>query len=57
MLLLPHARLKTRPRQTKRPARRRVEKKLSEVHGNYYSSIKIYKETNIHFKILADNMF
>ena len=44
--LLPQAWLRAWPRRTRRPAKRHVAKKLPELHGNYYSSIKIYKETN-----------
>ena len=44
-----------RPRCTRRPVKRNVEKKLPEVHGDYYNQIKIYKDTNNHYKILNDD--
>ena len=46
-----------RPRRTRRPAKRRVEKELPELHENYYNLIKFYKETNVNYNILAGNMF
>ena len=46
--LLPQARLRSRLRRTRLPSKRHMTKKLPELHGNYYSSIIIYKETNIH---------
>ena len=55
--LLPHAILMSLLRRTRRPAKNHVAKKLPKAHGNYYNQIKIYKETNIQFKILVDNMF
>ena len=55
--LLPHARLMARPRHTRRPAKFHVGKKLPKMHGNYNNRIKIYNQTNTHYKILADNMF
>ena len=55
--LLPQARLMAWPGRTNRTAKCHVVKKLPKVHGNYYSSIKIYKDTGIQYKILADNMF
>ena len=45
-----------RPRRTRRPDKRHMAKKLPEVHGGYYFSVKIYKEMNIEKK-LADNIF
>ena len=45
------------PHRMRHPAKFHVVKNLPEVHGNYYSSIRIYKETNIIDKILSDNMF
>ena len=45
--LLPHVIIMAWPRRTGRPAKCHVKKKLPEVHGNYYSSIRIYKEMNI----------
>ena len=33
------------------------DKKLPKVHVNYYYQIKNYKEMNINYKILTDNMF
>ena len=54
--LLPHARIRARPCCTRRPDKRHMEKTLPEVHGDYKSSIQIYKETNINLKLLADNL-
>ena len=56
ILLSTHVRLMDRPRWTRGSNKRHVAKTLPEVHGNYYNRIKIYKETNIHYKILTDNM-
>ena len=57
ILLLPHARFRAWPRWMKHPAKRPVAKTLPKLHGNYYSSINIYKETNINFKLLLGNRF
>ena len=46
-----------RPRRMRRPAKSHAEMFLPELHGNHNSSTKIYKEINIHLKILAYTMF
>ena len=54
--LLTHARIMARPHWTRHPAKQHVKKRLPKVRGNDYSRIKIYNGTDIHYKILADNM-